>query len=395
MHKTGLLARNRASLRSPGESRVFDVSTDEARRFLKLLDARALVFNFSWYREKGTNTAIQGRLAEVDATYRTAPFDDDFALLLGALNGHQRAIYVCMNVLGANNGSDARTDDNIAKVRAIFADFDDGLPDEPFPLKPTCLVHTSNDLETGAPRYQAFWCVEGVSLEEFDPIEARLVADWRADPNSVNLSRIQRLPGYWHQKHGMPHLVSIVEEQDVTYSRKQILKAFPPMRDGTTARENRAAKLTDPAGPPSIKLKARNHSGISAPQVEVDVGALRSALAHLAATPHPSSKLSRTYSDNYETWMQFGLAIKRSLGDAGFAIWDEWARTCSRYPGIAESRAKWDHGFDIDARSGDDAITVGTIFHCAKRHGWSFTKYKVASSLSQTFNTYRAHGGQK
>jgi Primase C terminal 2 (PriCT-2)/RepB DNA-primase from phage plasmid len=378
---------------TPLQGQRFHIDPHDAKTFLKLLDPIAGAFCFSWYPEKGTSTPLNNQLTGLDATYRTAPFDEELAYLLGVLNGHQRAIYVCMNVLGARN---TRTDDNVAKVRAIFADFDNGLPDRPFPIKPTCIVHTSNDQGTKKGRYQAFWRVEGVSLQEFNVIEARLVAEWGADPNSVNLSRIQRLPGYWHQKHGVPHLVRIVEENDVTYMRKQILKAFPPIaREARqqNGKENRLSTSTKLRLTPKCKDKRGRASRTFDEDVNVD--ALRSALAHLAATPHPSSKHAATYSDDYDTWVRFGLAIKRGLGDDGFALWDEWARMSNRYPGEAESRAKWDRSFDTDARSGDRAVTVGTIYHCAKRHGWCFTRHMVASSLAKAMQIFRTQRGQQ
>ena len=355
----------------------------EAARFLRLLDARAMVFNFSWYPEKGTKTPLQGRLGELDATYRNARFDNDFAELLALLNGYQRAIYVCMNVLGAKNGSDTRTDDNVAKARAIFADFDEGLPAKPFPIKPTCLVHTSNDIGTGGARYQAFWRVKDLSLQEFDAIEARLVEDWGADPNSVNASRIQRLPGYWHQKHGVPHLVSIVEENDVTCTRDQIVKAFPPLLHLPAVKQKGSvAAVHASKRRPRNSCRDMTRGSSTASDDIVDVAALSAALAHLARTPHPNSKHSETYADDYDAWVLFGLAIKRALGDDGFEIWDEWARTSSRYPGAPESQAKWD-GFDIDARSGNKAITVGSIFFAAKRHGWSGVGYRINDKLAR------------
>lgn len=377
------MSSSTSSLPLPSDGKYW-FDTGQASRFLQLLDPRALVFNFSWYSEKGTRTKLPKALAGGDATYRNAPYDKDFAYFLALFNGHQRAIYVCMNVLGAKNGSEARTDENVARVRAIFADFDEGLPKKKFPIKPTCLVHTSNDAETGIARYQAFWRVSGVSLEEFDSIEARLVADWGADPNSVNLSRIQRLPGYWHQKHGVPHLVSIVDESDRTYSCDEIAKAFPPtIAEPKADRKSTTSKLSERQGE---TRKQANRANGQASGRNVDVAALRSALAHLAHTKHPNAQHGETYADDYDAWVRFGLAIKRALGDDGFEVWDEWARTSKRHPGRSETQAKWD-SFDVNARSDDRAITLGSIFHAAQRHGWSRVKFSAQEKLARVLTT--------
>jgi hypothetical protein len=184
----------------------------------------------------------------------------------------------------------------------------------------------------------------------------------------------------------VPHLIRIVAENNKTHSRDQIVKAFPPLLDRQVLKK---AKVADSSTAPvkHVDKQRRNNRIIDG---KVDVEALRSALACLAKTPNPKSKHGATFADDYDTWVRFGLAIKRALGDDGFELWDEWARASRLYPGEGESRAKWDRSFDISARSGDDAITVGTIFHYAKRHGWSFTRHAVASSLANALKTFRA-----
>jgi hypothetical protein len=69
-------------------------------------------------------------------------------------------------------------------------------------------------------------------------------------------------------------------------------------------------------------------------------------------------------AEAYETWVQFGLALK-PYGRAGFELWDQWAQGSKKYPGLEESKRKWDE--DFDARS---EIGIGSIIYAAKEAGW-------------------------
>jgi Primase C terminal 2 (PriCT-2) len=105
-----------------------------------------------------------------------------------------------------------------------------------------------------------------------------------------------------------------------------------------------------------------------------------------------SAHCGKTYADDYDTWIRFGIAIKRGLGDEGFAVWDGWARTSNRYQGEADSWAKWE-SFDVEERGGNKAITVGTIFHCAKRHGWSLLGFRAKCAFASGLAALRAERG--
>lgn len=69
-------------------------------------------------------------------------------------------------------------------------------------------------------------------------------------------------------------------------------------------------------------------------------------------------------ADSYETWTTIGLAVKCSLGDAAFEIWDEWSSNSAKYEGSAACREVWE-SFDPNG-----TLTIGTVFHLAKEGGW-------------------------
>lgn len=74
------------------------------------------------------------------------------------------------------------------------------------------------------------------------------------------------------------------------------------------------------------------------------------------------SALSFIPADNRDTWLQMGMAIKSEIGDEGFSLWDEWSSTATNYSAPA-AKSVWKscrgHG-----------ITIGSLFHEAKSHGW-------------------------
>jgi hypothetical protein len=85
--------------------------------------------------------------------------------------------------------------------------------------------------------------------------------------------------------------------------------------------------------------------------------------------PDPELKirvaLSVIPSDDYEVWYRIGAAIYAALGDAGYAVFDEWSRESSKYEPRGCER-KWRECAKMRS------IGVETIFWYANQHdrGW-------------------------
>lgn len=321
-----------------------------AEQYLRLLDKKARTFCFSWYPEKGTATTLPKEL-QFDRTIVTAALNEDIAYVLSGLNRYQRGIYVCLNKLGRVDALDVRTDANVSGIRAVFADFDDGLPDHSFPIAPTALVQTSVDHESGHPRYQAFWRCRGVSLDDFDAIERRLVLDWQADPASINRSRIQRLPGYYHQKHGVAFLVQILEARDVTYTREQIIGAFPPaIRPARKGRANPVTHAGSKSKPPTVQFKTGPRPVPYSAELARDL-------------------LSCIPAKRYAEYWPVVAAMKRWAGpDNAEAreITREWAQS---EPAAYDER-EFDQRWAREDEEREVQYTPGTLFHLARKGGW-------------------------
>lgn len=72
-------------------------------------------------------------------------------------------------------------------------------------------------------------------------------------------------------------------------------------------------------------------------------------------------------ADDRETWVRIGMAIHSSdPGEAGFLVWDEWARKSAKHD-LADSRRVW-ASFD---QGHTDSVTLSAVFGIAKEHGYS------------------------
>lgn len=144
-----------------------------------------------------------------------------FGVRLDSLNADGAGIFFMVN---RGNGKGRKAKD-VLDVRALFADLD-GAPLKPVqdgPLQPHAVVETSPG------KYHAYWCVEGVPLDAFKPLQKAIAARFRSDPSVNDLCRVARLPGFFHRKHGgAPFLSRIVELVDLPrYTLEQVTTAFP------------------------------------------------------------------------------------------------------------------------------------------------------------------------
>ena len=93
--------------------------------------------------------------------------------------------------------------------------------------------------------------------------------------------------------------------------------------------------------------KIENKKEYPIDNVDELIGRLRIAL----------NKLPNSYCDEYWSWVSVGIALK-TLGEAGFSLWNEWSKKSSKYDYDALVY-RWDK---FDPRE----ITIGSIFFWAK-----------------------------
>lgn len=69
---------------------------------------------------------------------------------------------------------------------------------------------------------------------------------------------------------------------------------------------------------------------------------------------------------DYDTWIKIGMAIKTTLGNSGFATWNEWSSKDTERYNAKEMPKKWD-SFTLNE------VTVATIFHHAEKEGFNIS----------------------
>ena len=223
-----------------------------------------------------------------------------------------------------------RKAENIRLVRAVYGDFDDGLPSH-FPLQPSMIVESSPG------KFQAYWLTaddwqaDGRGKADF-AAAMEGVLRLGADPGAKDVARVLRLPGSWHLK-GKPHLVRIIEADGRRYTRASILEAF---------------RL-----PPNERARANGHAHHDQRHSFGDgdeIGRIKDALRWVPA-------------DEREIWLKVGMALKAHFGDAGRPIWDAWSAVAADKFKERDQEKAW-HSFQRDG------IGIGTLFQTAKHHGW-------------------------
>lgn len=185
-----------------------DVGLAEALKFLEALDPNGN-FTFQTFSE-----SHDAKLRYISGSGRNRR-DQLARAVNGSLERHLRSL-VEKNRKGAgvfvmvNEGDGkGRRQRNVARVRAVFADFDgtDPTPALEATPPPHLVVQSS---ENG---YHAYWRVNDCGLEEFKPVQGQIATAFGSDPRVCDLPRVMRLPGFYHQK-GTPFRSRLIEILD-------------------------------------------------------------------------------------------------------------------------------------------------------------------------------------
>lgn len=283
-------------------------SLEMAQEFLYALDPTTDVFTFQTFDDGRGNKSL--------ARIRHGTLKDCFSWLAG-LNNQGAGIFV-MAQKGDGSG---RNNKAVTGIRCVFNECDHGWAAKS-PLTPQLVVSTSPG------RTQEYFLCEGLSLDEFGPIQARLIADYGSDPNAADLARVLRVPGFLHNKNpDTPHLVNINSHVNLPrYSRAQIITAFPPY------------------------CKIKNNKEATPVVITKEIlGDVQSALTALSP------------DTGYKDWSDVGIALK-SLGDAGYTLWVGWSMP-SKWFDLNEINDKWP-GFHPDNTG------YASIIKKAQKTGW-------------------------
>lgn len=262
-----------------------------------------------------------------------------------------------------------RTAEDIVRVRAVFADFDDApiVNVQRLRINPHIIVCTSPS------KFHVYWLVSDMKRDLCKPTLMRLIRLFDSDCSVNDVSRVMRLPGFSHQKDAEnPFMVHIgwAKNEAPRYTAEQVEIALAAAEaacfsPASAAAAPAVAKYTHPTPPDRMKgLDASGANGAPSNVPEVvpysieEARKLVTALASLKDSARP-----------YERWWQYGLAIYRlGWGENGFKIWSWFSQLCPEKYDAAKCAAKW--ASFATAQVPANPITIASIYHDALQAGW-------------------------
>lgn len=213
---------------------VLQPDLKQAERFLKRLDPTTGAFTFQVFDDD----------SDRHSSNHCRIYHGTFKALARKLTLHNRAgagVYVTVNQTDLKG----RTTNNMVSVRAVWQEDDNGGI-YTFPIAPHMTIESSPD------RFHRYFLtdsnglypLEGKELAaEFRPVQKRLVTDYGSDSNAADLTRVLRLPGFFHQKRnkakgltGKPFMVKLVDVSDKPPTPwSELLENFPPVEESITS----------------------------------------------------------------------------------------------------------------------------------------------------------------
>ena len=167
---------------------------EEMKRFLKHLDPEAETFTFQTFDDSPEHR-------QELAWHGTGTLDDLYPWLK-SMNDDGAGVFVTINETDGRG----RKKENIKRVRAVWQE-DDG-DGKQLPTEPHIIVESSPG------KYHRYIFSSGGS--DFDghrSIMDTMVSEYGSDPNAKDISRVMRLPGFFHKKRpSYPHMVRIIHE---------------------------------------------------------------------------------------------------------------------------------------------------------------------------------------
>jgi len=127
----------------------------------------------------------------------------DHAARLTALNRAGHGIFVMINE-GDLKGRAAR---NVIRVRALFVDSDNG-PIQPL-LEAAIAPHIA--VESSPGKGHGYFLVDDCPLENFRERQHALAARFNGDRAVCDVSRVMRLPGFYHLKNALPFQTRLIK----------------------------------------------------------------------------------------------------------------------------------------------------------------------------------------
>ena len=201
-----------------------------------------------------------------------------------------------------------RSASNVVAVRAVFVDLD-GTPISVIhdsPLKPHIIV------ESSPRRYHAYWRIN-CPLECFKSVQQGLAHQFGGDPSVCDLSRVMRLPGFYHQKK-QSFLTRIIDRSHTQpYGFDEFILQ---MNLGNSDRSDRSDRRTE-------RQKTCLLSSVDSSTIPTRVGERNQKLFELART-YFAENPTATYKERRQMVVHWWKIAHPAIGtkDVGVSIQD-------------------------------------------------------------------------
>lgn len=243
-----------------------------------------------------------------------------------------------------------RKADDVVKVRALFADFDDPAT-YPFERIEALTVKPHLVVESSPGKWHAYWRTADCNVAEFQSMQRLLIRALDSDSSINDPSRVMRLPGFLHHK-GEPFLTRTHStSNDAPY-------AMATLREGLLGGEQEAANTAAAAKPQSPKKERKPTAKTHWP---CDMRKTRSALEVF-----PTSVW-----DNRDEWLHRGMELHEEGARTDtlpehYDLWCEFSAKSLKFD-EADSRSKW---ASLSEQKDKNTRGIASLFFEAKHYGW-------------------------
>ena len=178
---------------------------------------------------------------------------EDVAVKLTQENQKGSGVFWVVNKSDSNKQTDAA----ITQVRALFVDLDGAelAPVINANIRPHILI------ESSPRKYHGYWLVSGnFPVADFSRFQKALARKFNGDPVVSNLSRVMRLPGFYHRKDpDNPFMTRVMHTYDqLPYGPDDIIEGLQLILDEPEKRHLKIAPTQSQSGQRTIKNHTRD-----------------------------------------------------------------------------------------------------------------------------------------
>jgi AAA domain/Primase C terminal 2 (PriCT-2) len=351
---------------------------DMARTFLAGLDPNATKFTFQFFSDRGDRRHAEIFHGTLDKVWSKVQL----------LNTPESGVGVFVTI--SETDFNGRKNENIVRPRALFADADNEEQVKSCfqALKASCV--TPSMIVNSGRGHHFYFCADDIPRDQFSARQEGIANKLGTDAAVRDLPRVMRLPGTLHLKNpASPKLVELQKRAVTRWKLSELIAKLGLSPANTAASRSQTstgyAALRNNGAPdwayttkPAAAFAHLDPMEGQAAGSETNIEEIRSATMAI-----PASVLSTE-----EEWMKFarGLAHEAArIPHHSEQLWDILNTISSAAPNYDENdnRERWLRYIN-EASSHPTPITISTIFHMARQHGWPGWSPPLAAAAVST-----------